>query len=406
MWYVSSNRDEDRFEDPDRFDITRTTEHQAFGAGGRHFCLGTALARLELRILFEETLERFPGHGAGRAAAPRGLAFLEPAEGAAGPPLVVPEALAPGRGGTCLPMSDESSRATSDADRAASSPWRPSTVRPRRCLEGLRDPRAGHAQGRRSAERPRPCPPPDADRRRHRLVHQLDGARRHRGRGLAGRLRAADRAGIAAYPPTALTGASDWADGSVRKRRASAGRSGSRRSRTPQLWPLRGLTRGATQEAIAARESRLGWLGAGALGFAGYLGGHLTYAQGVGVDQTVFDTGPAEWTRRRGILGPRRRRIGAEVRRGHARADSPPRREDSRNPRSLLAPRLLLCPSAARCRATRSSATATARDSRSSTARSFAVPATRPQPAFETRERDGKLEIRLLLVDDQVRAAA
>ena len=60
MWYVSSNRDEDRFEDPDRFDITRTTEHQAFGAGGRHFCLGTALARLELRILFEETLRQFP----------------------------------------------------------------------------------------------------------------------------------------------------------------------------------------------------------------------------------------------------------------------------------------------------------------------------------------------------------
>ncbi|MEJ7876864.1 MAG: cytochrome P450 [Solirubrobacterales bacterium] len=60
MWYVSSNRDEERFEDPDRFDVTRTTEHQAFGAGGRHFCLGTALARLELRILFEETLRRYP----------------------------------------------------------------------------------------------------------------------------------------------------------------------------------------------------------------------------------------------------------------------------------------------------------------------------------------------------------
>jgi cytochrome P450 len=60
MWYVSSNRDESRYEDPDRFDVTRNPEHQAFGAGGRHFCLGTALARLELRILFEETLARFP----------------------------------------------------------------------------------------------------------------------------------------------------------------------------------------------------------------------------------------------------------------------------------------------------------------------------------------------------------
>src|SRR5256885_15533128 len=60
MWYVSSNRDESRYDDPDRFDVRRNPEHQAFGAGGRHFCLGAALARLELRVLFEETLARFP----------------------------------------------------------------------------------------------------------------------------------------------------------------------------------------------------------------------------------------------------------------------------------------------------------------------------------------------------------
>jgi cholest-4-en-3-one 26-monooxygenase len=60
MWYASSNRDETRYEDPDRFDVLRNPEHQAFGAGGRHFCLGTALARLELRILLEETLSRYP----------------------------------------------------------------------------------------------------------------------------------------------------------------------------------------------------------------------------------------------------------------------------------------------------------------------------------------------------------
>jgi cytochrome P450 len=60
MWYVSSNRDESHHAEPDRFDVRRNPEHQAFGAGGRHFCLGTALARLELRILFEETLARFP----------------------------------------------------------------------------------------------------------------------------------------------------------------------------------------------------------------------------------------------------------------------------------------------------------------------------------------------------------
>jgi len=60
MWYVSSNRDESRFEQPDRFDVRRDSEHQAFGAGGRHFCLGAALARLELNVMFEETLARFP----------------------------------------------------------------------------------------------------------------------------------------------------------------------------------------------------------------------------------------------------------------------------------------------------------------------------------------------------------
>ena len=62
LWYIAGNRDPERFVDPERFDLTRTNldEHQAFGAGGRHFCLGAALARLELRIWIEETLQRWP----------------------------------------------------------------------------------------------------------------------------------------------------------------------------------------------------------------------------------------------------------------------------------------------------------------------------------------------------------
>jgi cytochrome P450 len=60
LWYASSNRDETRHENPDHFDVRRNPEHQAFGAGGRHFCLGTALARLELTIMLEETLARYP----------------------------------------------------------------------------------------------------------------------------------------------------------------------------------------------------------------------------------------------------------------------------------------------------------------------------------------------------------
>ena len=61
MWYVSSNRDATRFEDPDTFDLRRDpNDHQAFGAGGRHYCLGTALARLELQTLIEESLRYYP----------------------------------------------------------------------------------------------------------------------------------------------------------------------------------------------------------------------------------------------------------------------------------------------------------------------------------------------------------
>jgi cholest-4-en-3-one 26-monooxygenase len=60
MWYPSSNRDEAVYACPHQFDVERNADHQAFGAGGRHFCLGTALARMELKILLEETARRFP----------------------------------------------------------------------------------------------------------------------------------------------------------------------------------------------------------------------------------------------------------------------------------------------------------------------------------------------------------
>jgi cholest-4-en-3-one 26-monooxygenase len=61
LWYISANRDESVWEDPFRFDITRNPNpHIAFGGGGPHFCLGAQLARLEIRLLFEELAARVP----------------------------------------------------------------------------------------------------------------------------------------------------------------------------------------------------------------------------------------------------------------------------------------------------------------------------------------------------------
>jgi cytochrome P450 family 142 subfamily A polypeptide 1 len=61
MMYPSGNRDEAVFDDPFRFDTTRDPNpHVAFGGRGAHHCLGSSLARLELRVMFEELLRRFP----------------------------------------------------------------------------------------------------------------------------------------------------------------------------------------------------------------------------------------------------------------------------------------------------------------------------------------------------------
>jgi cytochrome P450 len=58
-WYASANFDERVFDDPLRFDIGRKpNDHVSFGRGGPHFCLGAHLAKLEVRIMFEELLPR------------------------------------------------------------------------------------------------------------------------------------------------------------------------------------------------------------------------------------------------------------------------------------------------------------------------------------------------------------
>jgi cholest-4-en-3-one 26-monooxygenase len=61
IYYGSANRDEDYFPDGDVFDIRRNPNpHVTFGPGGAHLCLGANLARLEIKVVFEEILKRLP----------------------------------------------------------------------------------------------------------------------------------------------------------------------------------------------------------------------------------------------------------------------------------------------------------------------------------------------------------
>ncbi|MDE0237140.1 MAG: cytochrome P450, partial [bacterium] len=61
IWHISADRDEEVFEDPFTFDVNRTPNEQiAFGGGGAHYCLGANLAKMELRLIFQEIIERMP----------------------------------------------------------------------------------------------------------------------------------------------------------------------------------------------------------------------------------------------------------------------------------------------------------------------------------------------------------
>ncbi len=101
--------------------------------------------------------------------------------------------------------------------------------------------------------------------------------------------------GLAAYLPTAASGVNDWADTEVVDdgiRRAGLVHAGSNLLAASLYWlSLRQRRRGKR-----ATGKLCGGLGATVLMVGGYLGGHLSLSKGVGPDQTVFDAGPTDWT--------------------------------------------------------------------------------------------------------------
>ena len=102
--------------------------------------------------------------------------------------------------------------------------------------------------------------------------------------------------GIAAYPPTALTGVNDWADSEPvddAVRRVGLVHASS----NALALTLYGSSLAARRRGARSRGKLLGLAGAGVLMVGGYLGGHMSFTKGVGPNQTAFDPGPDDWTR-------------------------------------------------------------------------------------------------------------
>jgi nitrite reductase/ring-hydroxylating ferredoxin subunit len=110
--------------------------------------------------------------------------------------------------------------------------------------------------------------------------------------------RAAERliaVGLASYPPTAVTGTNDWADTEIvdpRIRRVGLAHAAANATALVlYAGSLAARRRGAT-----GRGKLLGLTGAAALAAGGYLGAHMSFVQGVGPNQTAFDPGPKDWS--------------------------------------------------------------------------------------------------------------
>jgi nitrite reductase/ring-hydroxylating ferredoxin subunit len=201
--------------------------------------------------------------------------------------------------------------------------------------------------------------------------------------------------GILAAVPTSMNGANDWGDseyGNDPVRRVGLVHAAC----NVGALTLYAASLPARRRGQGLRGTVLGLGGATLLGISGYLGGHLSFAQGIGPDQTIYDQGPTDWTAAgdaTGLLDGRPRRVivddtpvlllrdGAQLFALHDRC--------SHRGCSLADGKVdgdeIQCP----CHGSRfARADGAVRRG----------PASAPQPSFEVRERDGTLEVRRRLL--------
>src|SRR3954452_9862855 len=199
--------------------------------------------------------------------------------------------------------------------------------------------------------------------------------------------------GIAAYGPTAFTGVNDWADSEPVD--DAVRRVGLVHASTNALaLTLYGSSLAARRRGSRTTGKVLSLAGAAVLATAGYLGGHLSFAKGVGPNQTAYDEGPDDWTAAGGSESfengkPKSVVVGdtpvLALRHGdhvHAIHDRCSHRGCSLADSGEIDGEVVECG----CHGSRFSL----RDG--SVQRG---PATTGQPAYEVRERDGSLEIKL-----------
>lgn len=198
--------------------------------------------------------------------------------------------------------------------------------------------------------------------------------------------------GLAAAVPTALTGANDWADTEIADpavRRVGLVHA----SANTSALVLYAMSLAARRRGARGRGAALALAGTAVMSMGGYLGGHMSYTRGVGPNETAFDPGPDQWT----AVGD-----------GQAFPDGEPRAALAQDTPVLLLRHgdgihaihnrcshrgCLLSDGDAEGHVVTCACHGSQFDVRDGSI--VRGPATAGQPAFETRERDGKVEIKL-----------